>query len=141
MMTATDTFHTVSKTFSFCYGHRLMGDSGRCRHLHGHTARATIVLRRAELDEKGMVFHFDRIKETIGAWITEHIDHKLLLSKGDPLCPALEAVGENFRAVPFNPTAESIAKWIFGETKGFGLPVVRVDVWESETSMASYEEW
>lgn len=131
---------SVSKTFSFCYGHRLMHDEGKCRHLHGHTAKTTIILKSSELDQKGMVVHFDRMKETIGKWIEENLDHTLLLADGDPLTKLLEKNGEKFRTVGENPTAENIAKMIFGAAKSFNLPVTKVEVWESETSKACFEE-
>lgn len=130
--------YTISKTFPFCYGHRLLNDPGRCRHIHGHTARATLILGARELDERGMVFHFDRLKETIGKWIADNFDHTLLLIKGDPLVRTLEKAGEKFRVLSFNPTAENLARIIFETARGFGLPVSKVEVWESETSMAAF---
>ena len=33
---------SVSRQIDFCYGHRLMGYSGKCRHLHGHNGRAVM---------------------------------------------------------------------------------------------------
>ncbi len=128
---------TVSKTFSFCYGHRLLGDEGKCRHLHGHTGRATFVLGSDELDEKGMVFHFDRLKETVGKWIEENLDHVLLLHKDDPVADLLKTKDERFLAMDSNPTAESIAKMLFDTAVKFNLPIVQVEVWESDTSKAS----
>lgn len=130
--------YTVSKSFSFCYGHRLFGDEGRCRHLHGHTARATIILGGEALDEHGMLFHFDLVKERMGRWISEHLDHTLLLAEGDPAVSVLAAAGERFRALPFSPTAENIARMIFEEARRLGLPAVHVELWESETSKATY---
>ena len=130
--------YTVSKTFSFCYGHRLLNDDGRCRHLHGHTARATLTLGSKDLDSKGMVCHFDRLKETIGKWINENFDHTLLLSKDDPLVALLEGEGEKLRTLSANPTAEMLAKTLFDVASEFALPIVSVDVWESETSRATY---
>ena len=130
---------TVSKNFSFCYGHRLMRDAGRCRHLHGHTATVTFVLGSDALDERGMVVHFDRLKETVGSWIREHLDHTLLLCREDPLATMLEKTGERFVALEQNPTAENIARLLFEKARSFDLPIVRVEVWESATAKASYE--
>ncbi len=131
--------YTVSKTFTFCYGHRLMNDAGRCGNLHGHTARVTFVLGKETLDEHGMVIHFDRLKETIGEWIAENLDHTTLLCKDDPLTAALENAGERFRKLDVNPTAENIAKLLFNMAQGFNLPIRQVEVWESETSKATYQ--
>lgn len=132
--------HTISKTFNFCYGHRLLNDKGKCRHLHGHSARATFVLSGEKLDKNGMVFHFDRLKETVGKWIAENLDHALLLSEKDPLTKHLSAAGEKFLPVPFNPTAENIARMLFETAEKFDLPVCEVEVWESETAKANYSK-
>ncbi|MFA4874987.1 MAG: 6-carboxytetrahydropterin synthase [bacterium] len=130
---------TVSKTFTFCYGHRLLNDQGRCGRLHGHTARATFVLGSDALDERGMVIHFDRLKETMGKWIAENLDHTTLLCKDDPLAAALEGAGEPFRKLDVNPTAENLAKMLFDLAKESRLPIFKVELWESETSKATYE--
>ena len=131
--------YSVSKTFSFCYGHRLLNDHGKCRHLHGHTARVTLTLGGDKLDEKGMVFHFDCLKETMGAWIEKNLDHTLLLSKNDPVIDALKQTGERFYELPTNPTAENIARLLFDVAKKQGIPIAKVEMWESETSRATYE--
>jgi len=128
---------TVSKTFTFCYGHRLMGDEGRCRHLHGHTGRATFVLASDGLDERGMVVHFDRLKETLGVWIADNLDHSMLLKQDDPAAKALGDAGERFFPMKDNPTAENIARMLYETAKGFDLPVASVEVWESESSKAT----
>lgn len=131
--------YTVSKEFSFCYGHRLLNDTGKCRHLHGHTARVVLELCADKLDEQGMVLHFDRLKETMGKWIEQNLDHTLLLCEKDPLVLQLEAAGEKLRKIDCNPTAENIARIIFDEAKAKGLPVARVELWESQTAKACYE--
>ncbi len=43
--------YRVTKCISFCYGHRLPGYPGKCRHLHGHNARAMMTLEEEVLDE------------------------------------------------------------------------------------------
>ena len=35
---------SVSREITFCYGHRLLNYSGKCRHLHGHNGKAIITL-------------------------------------------------------------------------------------------------
>lgn len=131
--------YTISKTFAFCYGHRLLNDKGKCRHLHGHTAKVTLTLSGNRLDDNGMVFHFDGLKETIGKWIAENLDHTMLLSKRDPMAKILNESGERYLAMESNPTAENIARMIFDKASEFGLPVKMVEVWESETSKATFE--
>ena len=129
---------TVSKTFSFCYGHRLMGDEGKCRHLHGHAAKATFTLGKDDLDEMGMVVHFDRLKEGIGGWIDENLDHAMLLCEADPATKMLANAGERFFPMKANPTAENIARLLYDMAKGLELPVISVEVCESDTARACY---
>ena len=38
-----------------------------------------------------------------------------------------------------NPTVEHIARLIFEQTRDHGFPVVRVTVWETPTSFATYQ--
>ena len=44
----------VTREIDFCYGHRLVGHGGACRHLHGHNARVEVVCR-GDLDELGIL--------------------------------------------------------------------------------------
>lgn len=130
--------YTVSKTFSFCYGHRLLNDPGKCGHFHGHTAKATITLGAKQLDKLGMVCHFDNLKKKVGSWIEANLDHKTVLARKDPLYVVLKNYGEPVIAFDENPTAEFLAKLLYEHCKKEGLPVHCVEVWESPTSKATY---
>ncbi|MFV1973111.1 MAG: 6-pyruvoyl tetrahydropterin synthase family protein [Thiohalobacterales bacterium] len=130
--------YQVSKSVSFCYGHRLINYPGKCRHLHGHNARAVITLESDVLDERGMVKDFTDLKQLVWGWLDREIDHTLLLHRDDPVLPVLEGAGERVKVVDFNPTAEHIARMIFEYVAGEGYPVTEVTVWETETSRASW---
>ena len=132
--------YTISKTFSFAYGHRLTKDAGKCSRLHGHSAKAVVYLKSSQLNSSGMVYHFDDITKTLGKWITENLDHQLLLQKDDQAVQALESIGENFIKIDFHPTSENIAKMLYEKAKEMKLPVFKVEIWESETAKAVYEE-
>src|SRR5947199_10837506 len=99
----------VTREIRFCYGHRLLHYDGKFRHLHGHNGRAVITLESAQLDSLGMVVDFTRLKEVIGSWIDQTLDHRMLLHKDDPSLPALRQLGEPFYVMDVNPTAENIA--------------------------------
>lgn len=129
--------YNISKTFTFCYGHRLYKDPGKCGHIHGHTGKVEIVLRGDKLDDLGMLKNFDAIKQTIGKWVDENLDHRMLLNKADPLAKLLDNAGEKLFLLDTNPTAENIAKIIF-EMASKSCPVEKVIFWESPTSSASY---
>jgi 6-pyruvoyltetrahydropterin/6-carboxytetrahydropterin synthase len=128
----------VTREIDFCYGHRLLNYSGKCRHLHGHNGRAVITLEAASLDSLGMVVDFARLKRTIGAWIDETLDHKMLLHKDDLALPFLRQQGEPVYVMDVNPTAENIARLIFDMGIKLGLPVVEVRLWETESCCATY---
>lgn len=130
--------YRVSKSVSFCYGHRLLDYAGKCRHLHGHNARAVITLQSQALDERGMVEDFSEVKRLVWTWLDEAIDHTMLLRHDDPLLPALQDAGERVMITDENPTAEVIARMIFDYVAGNGYPVTEVTLWETETSCASY---
>jgi len=130
--------YRVSREIHFCYGHRLLNYDGKCRHLHGHNGRAIITLAASKLDRLGMVMDFSRIKRVVSAWIDEHLDHKMLLHKDDPLLPLLRQQGEPVYVLDVNPTAENIARLIYDFTAAQGFPVVEVQLWETESCFATY---
>ena len=130
--------YRVSKSVSFCYGHRLLNYDCKCAHLHGHNAQAVITLESETLDELGMVEDFSHLKRLVWEWLDAEIDHTLLLHRDDPVLPVLQAAGERVRVTDFNPTAENIARMIFDYVAAEGYPVVDVTLWETDTSYASY---
>jgi 6-pyruvoyltetrahydropterin/6-carboxytetrahydropterin synthase len=132
--------YRVTKSISFCYGHRLLNYPGKCRHLHGHNAKAVITLEGEALDELGMLFDFNEIKAAVKSWIDEELDHTMLLYKKDPIIPLLEQAGERFLVTEENPTAEHIAKMIYDRVRAAGYPVAEVTVTETDTCYASYRE-
>jgi 6-pyruvoyltetrahydropterin/6-carboxytetrahydropterin synthase len=129
---------TTSRKFTFCYAHRLLHHPGKCAHLHGHNGTVKIDLRKEELNEHGMVTDFTDIKKSIGEWIENTLDHRTLLAEYDPLVHALRKPGEPVLALPFEPTAENIAKLIFEQAEKFGLPVCAVSFWETARCAAEY---
>jgi 6-pyruvoyltetrahydropterin/6-carboxytetrahydropterin synthase len=130
--------YRVTKEIYFCYGHRLLNYSGKCRNLHGHNGKAVVTIETRELDSLGMAVDFAQLKRVVGTWIDETLDHKLILHRDDPLIPELRRLGELFVLMDVNPTAENIAKMIFERVQSQGLPVVEVVLWETETSFATY---
>jgi 6-pyruvoyltetrahydropterin/6-carboxytetrahydropterin synthase len=130
--------YRVSKSVSFCYGHRLLNYQGKCQHLHGHNARAVITLASDSLDDRGMVEDFSELKRLVWEWLDSEIDHTLLLHRDDPILPLLQDSGERVRVTEENPTAEVIARMIYEYVAAKGFPVTDVTLWETETSYASY---
>jgi 6-pyruvoyltetrahydropterin/6-carboxytetrahydropterin synthase len=130
--------YSVTKEIHFCYGHRLLHHRGKCRHLHGHNARAVIRLESDALDEQGMVVDFGDIARHVKTWINEEIDHNMLLCRADPLVAVLQEAGERVYVTEGNPTAEHIARMLFEHVERGGYPVVEVSVFETASACASY---
>ena len=105
----------VKKTLEISAAHRLTLDyESKCTALHGHNWIITVFCRSTELDQNGMVVDFSLIKSKVKSVL----DHQVLND-----------------VVPFNPTAENIAKWICDQ-----VPCCyRVEVQESKGNVAIYE--
>lgn len=105
----------LQKRIEISGAHRLCLDyESKCSQLHGHNWIITVYCRSRELNPNGMLTDFTHIKQEI----TEMLDHK------------------NFNEVlPFNPTAENIARWICDRVEN----CYRVEVQESEGNIAAYE--
>ena len=134
------TMFTISRHFTFCYGHRLINHAGKCANLHGHNGIAKIDLGNDQLNPQGMVTDFIDLKNTIGKWIETTLDHRLILQESDPLVDVLRKCGEIVLTLPVEPTAENLAKMIYEKAEDFGLPVCAVSVWETEKCGAEFRK-
>lgn len=124
-------------------GHRVFGHQGKCQHLHGHAYVFEITCSAPELDDLGMVIDFGVIKSEICEWLEKQWDHRMLIWSKDPILPALRACDTTVVAVPFNPTAENLAKHmveklgpdLLGDT---GVKVVQCTVRETSKCSATF---
>ncbi|MCX4331185.1 MAG: 6-carboxytetrahydropterin synthase QueD [Muribaculaceae bacterium] len=106
--------YRVTKRLEISASHSLcLNYESKCTNIHGHNWIITVTCEAEELNANGMVEDFTAIKQRI----TSQLDHANLNE-----------------VLPFNPTAENIARWICDQ-----IPTcVRVDVQESEGNVASY---
>lgn len=95
-----------------CHRLDLPYESG-CTHLHGHNWIVTVYCRSEHLNAEGMVIDFKHVKEAVH----DYLDH-----------------GNFNELLPFNPTAENIARWVCERVPG----CYRVDVEESCNNVATY---
>ena len=130
--------YRVTTEINFAYGHRLLDYNGKCAHPHGHNGRVEIELASEALDAADMAVDFTVVKHGVQAWVDEHIDHKMILRRDDPLLRPLTELGEPVYVMDHNPTAESLAELIFGVASSQGLPVACVRFWESPSSYATF---
>lgn len=131
--------YRVTREIDFCYGHRLLNYDGKCKYLHGHNGRAVITIESGELDRRGMVLDFSDIKTNVSGWIDSTLDHRMILSRSDPVVPLLREIGEPMHLIEGNPTAENIARLIYEFAAGHGYPVVEVKLWETPRCFATYQ--
>ena len=130
--------YSVTKQIEFCYGHRLLDYDGMCKHPHGHNAVAEIEIQADSLDARNMVADFGDIKRVVKGWVDRELDHRMILRRDDPLVRCLQSLGEPVYLLESNPTVERIARLVYDISREQGLPVVRVTVWETPTSWATY---
>jgi len=80
----------ISKTFEFCYGHRVHTQTTspcKCQNLHGHNGEITVSLE-GSVKEDGMVVDFTQLS-FVKDFIKDWIDHKMLMDEKDPMLERL----------------------------------------------------
>jgi len=138
---------TVTRAFEFDAGHRVMGHEGKCRFLHGHRYKALVTIAAPFIDKIGRVVDFGQMKQSIGEWIDNNWDHRLLLNHKDKLLTETNDILVHFDQLPYlmkygNPTAENMARELFDVCKQLvsdtGLIVTRVRLYETPNCHADY---
>jgi 6-pyruvoyltetrahydropterin/6-carboxytetrahydropterin synthase len=132
--------YQVTRKHEIHCGHRVYNHEGKCNNLHGHSYVFHLKCQSSELDSLGRVIDFSVIKELICKWLDDNWDHKLILWDQDPWLPALREIDPNIVTIPYNPTAENLAKFLV-ETIGpklfAKLPITLNEVVLEETSKCS----
>lgn len=106
----------VTKKMEIAACHHLnLSYESKCENLHGHNWVIRVYCKSKTLNQDGMVVDFKHIKDKIHGYL----DH-----------------GNLNNLLPFNPTAENIAKWVTEQ-----IPQCwKVEVQESEGNIAIYEK-
>jgi len=133
----------IRKIFKVETAHRVLGAyTKRCQGIHGHSYKIEVFIKNNSLDETGMVIDFKKLKEQLNSFI-DAFDHSLIISDIDK--PLLEAnrkyeLNNRYMVVPYNPTAENMAKHIFQYIDDIlRLNVCKVIVHETDTGCAICE--
>ncbi|MDD4203114.1 MAG: 6-carboxytetrahydropterin synthase QueD [Candidatus Omnitrophica bacterium] len=116
--------YTVKIISDFNGAHNLRGYEGACENLHGHNWKVEAFVGSETLDNLGMVVDFKVVKKFLFE-ILDKLDHTYL----NELSPFTE----------INPTSENIAKYIFDSLSQKIKNLKKINVWETDTSCASYE--
>lgn len=100
-------------------GHRVFGHESKCAHLHGHNYRVHFTCRmktdfdpQKRLDQVGRVIDFSVMKSSLCMWLEASWDHHFLVWNQDPWYKKLYEIDGTVMPVPFNPTAENMAKYL-----------------------------
>ena len=136
----------VTKEFHFDAGHRLSNYTGKCRRFHGHTYHIHITVESDILDSVGMVMDFGQLTKIFDEEIDSKFDHRMMLLEGDPINEAVRKAlpksDDSICWLPYNPTAENMARDIFDivskKLKEISMTVTlsKVIVYETPTSYA-----
>jgi 6-pyruvoyltetrahydropterin/6-carboxytetrahydropterin synthase len=131
--------YTIWKDFTFAAAHAIRGHTRGCQNLHGHNYRVRVHLRARELDALGMVLDFADLK-AIMQEILDPFDHHVInevppFDRRNTTAELLaehvhEQVCSRLAATPGPPAPEG---------GGRRIEVLRVEVWENETSCAAFE--
>lgn len=142
---------TCTRRIQFCCGHRVKNHESKCAHLHGHNYVIEIEADADALDSIGRVIDFSVLKAKIGGWIETHWDHGFVLwNNDDEAIGAMREFGlrmggsfmQKLFLMPYNPTAENMAKFLLEvicpeQLAGTGVRVVSVVVHETENCKAT----
>ena len=119
-------YEVIVKT-EFSAAHQLRYHDGKYENLHGHNWTAIVTVETKELDEIGLAVDFVVLKKNVEE-ILSRLDYK------------------NINEVPpfdsKNPSAENIARWLFGELdsqiNNDNIRLKRVEIKEFDDCGAAY---
>lgn len=158
-----DAGHRVVNHESKCahlHGHRYTVEIYATQKLEQPPVAEVLVMPKAEyLDDVGRVIDFSVLKERIGGWIDDAWDHGLILWAADPLLKDIKnmivatpevsegrciGIMQKYYEMPYNPTAENMAKYLLEEIcprllGGTGVYVTKIRLWETPNCFAEAE--
>jgi 6-pyruvoyltetrahydropterin/6-carboxytetrahydropterin synthase len=131
----------ITKRYYFYAGHRNKNAGEKCGRLHGHTYDVTCHFKFDVIDKKsGVTFLFSDIDKLVEPLI-KYYDHFFLLYEKDKMCEVFEKYNESYRKLPFETSAENMAKHLYDTIKEqTGLNIVKIEFQETKSSIVTYEE-
>jgi 6-pyruvoyltetrahydropterin/6-carboxytetrahydropterin synthase len=114
--------YTITKRFTFAAAHMLHGlpPGHQCSRLHGHNYAVIVELQAQDLNEVGFVVDYGDLKP-LKEYIDSNLDHRYLND-----------------VLPFQTSAENIAKHLFDLARRYWPQTVSVTVCETENTTAKY---
>lgn len=141
--------YQIKRSFEIDAGHRVPKHESKCRNLHGHRYKIDVYIAWQQLDEKGFVMDFGKMKEIFGAWLDENWDHGLVLQRTDAWVSIVTAAGDlgeetKLYIMDDPPTAECMARHLWIQFKAlirahgfFSTDIYDMDVVVYETPNCS----
>ena len=129
----------IMRRIKFCAGHRLHQHGGKCEFFHGHNYIADFYVTSDNVDSVGRIIDFSELKSRFKGWLDEHWDHGFILNQDDQ--NGLEAiklvVPSKYYVLPYNPTAENMARYLLEVVcpevlSDTNVQATRVVIWETE---------
>lgn len=145
----------IEKNIEIDTGHMVPNHNGKCAAYHGHRYKIGVgvddkVIAIQGDSSEGMVIDFSKLKEVMMNEIDALLDHTSIhYDKNDDM-ELLSQLSDRqvnrgkkpFVFVPFIPTAENIAKFIFEimmkALEDVNIKISYIKVWETPTSLATY---
>lgn len=129
---------------AFDSAHFLKGYKGKCSNIHGHRWRVVVHIKSEKLHRdgqtKGMVEDFGDIKSALKE-LCDTLDHCFIFEQDSLMTETLGALKkEGFRLVemPFRPTAENLARYIYEALEEQGFEMHMTEVYETPGNCAMY---
>ena len=110
---------------NFSSAHHLLNYKGKCENPHGHNWKVEVIVRGNKLDNSNILSDFKVLKNIVNETI-DYLDHKDLNEL------------DEFKNQ--SPSSEFIAKFIYYKVKEKINEIKRVNIFETQTSCASYYE-
>lgn len=108
---------TCTRRIEFDSAHRVMEHESKCQFIHGHRYVVEATFTAEDLDKQGRVIDFGQVKALLGGWVDDNWDHTAILHEADRKLGAMlaESTGQAVYYLPYNPTAENIARYLLEE--------------------------
>ena len=137
---------SISRRFEWDSAHRIAGHEGACKAVHGHRYAAEIRVTAAAVDSLGRVIDFGVLKQAIGEWIQQNLDHTSIFDRADQDEGVLAIIELNRRMgrpvylIDGPPTVEGIAQELGRVLQPplslLGLEIESVKLWETPNCWA-----
>lgn len=123
----------LQRKYHFYAAHRNPDAGIKCGRIHGHTYHVVVTLHFYKLQSDGITILFDSV-DKITEPIVKQFDHYFILWDKDPLFETLVKANEEFKCVTFKTSAENLANYFFDQISLQGIPIVKLELMETESS-------